>query len=85
MFDLEKAAKVYNRLEDQESKDIFNLKINRFLNPEYRWKLPMKYLHNNISIPFFDDWYKDKQGYKLTVFGGGDSRIVYSGTFNSCG
>ena len=71
MFDLEKAAKVYNRLEDQESKDIFNLQINRFLNPEYRWKLPMKYLHNNISIPFFDDWYKDKQGYKLTVFGGG--------------
>ena len=71
MFDLEKAAKVYNRLEDQESRDIFNLQINRFLNPEYRWKLPMKYLHNNISIPFFDDWYKDKQGYKLTVFGGG--------------
>lgn len=71
MFDLEKAAKVYNRLSDQESRDIFNLQINRFLNPEYKWKLPMKYLHGNISLPVFDDWYKDKKGYKLTVFGGG--------------
>lgn len=71
MNEFEKIAKVYNRLKDQESKDIFDLHIKMNLKPDMRWKMPMSFLHGDISLSFFDEWYQDKKRKDIVVYGGG--------------
>lgn len=77
MNEFEKIAKVYNRLKDQESKDIFDLHIKMNLKPDMRWKMPMSFLHGDISLSFFDEWYQDKKRKDIVVYGG-DSWRIYS-------